>query len=76
MPIMEVQTVTKKVAIFRTPCLSPNELIILMSYSLYNEQDDHFEDMEIKYRDINPDIITSEEAKQIGIDFYKIMGKL
>lgn len=46
MPIMEVQTVTKKVAVFRTPCLSPNELIILMSYSLYNRQDDHFEDMD------------------------------
>lgn len=46
MPIMEVQTVTKKVAVFRTSCLSPNELIILMSYSLYNRQDDHFEDMD------------------------------
>lgn len=46
MPIMEVKTVTKKVAVFRTPCLSPNELIILMSYSLYNSGDNHFEDMD------------------------------
>lgn len=46
MPIMEVQTVTKKVAVFRTPHLTPNELIILMIYSLYNKQDDHFKDMD------------------------------
>lgn len=47
MPIMEVQTVTKKVAVFRTPVLSPNDLIVLMSYSLYNDDDEHFEDMDI-----------------------------
>lgn len=46
MPIMEVKTVTKKVAVFRTPVLSPNELIILMTYSLYNEADDHFDSMD------------------------------
>ena len=46
MPTMEVQTVTKKVAVFRTPSLTPNELIILMTYSLYNEDDTHFEDMD------------------------------
>lgn len=46
MPIMEVKTVTKKVAVFRTPVLSPNDLIILMSYSLYNKSDEHFEDMD------------------------------
>lgn len=46
MPIMEVQTVTKKVAVFRTPVLSPNDLIVLMSYSLYNKQDEHFKDMD------------------------------
>lgn len=46
MPIMEVKTVTKKVAVFRTPVLSPNDLIVLISYSLYNKQDDHFKDMD------------------------------
>lgn len=47
---------------------------LMVTINAENGEFDHFEDMEIKYRDINPDIITSEEAKQIGIDFYKIMG--
>lgn len=51
MPIMKVETVVKKVPALKSPMLSVNELIVLMSCSLYDNDDHHFDAMAEEVKD-------------------------